>query len=41
MGIDVMALPISWVSSCCSRSCSLDRGRERCVSELSEIDRGN
>ena len=24
MGMDVMALPISWVSSCCSRSCSLE-----------------
>ena len=24
MGIEVMALPISWVSSCCSRSCSLE-----------------
>jgi len=23
MGMEVMALPISWVSSCCSRSCSL------------------
>lgn len=23
IGMEVMALPISWVSSCCSRSCSL------------------
>ena len=26
MGMEVMALPISWVSSCCSRSCSLEGG---------------
>ena len=25
MGMEVMALPISWVSSCCSRSCSLEK----------------
>ena len=30
MGMEVMALPISWVSSCCSRSCSLECKENRC-----------